>query len=117
MIATPTPDRPAQVATDADGAEPAALDALLSAWGGPQPKPRLLYLTPTGGNPTGVTMSGPRRAALYAVARAHGLLILEDDAYWHLTFGEVRLERLERQAESMASLRARPRACSRGGGA
>ncbi len=44
-------------------------------------KPRLIYCTPTIQNPTTATMSMGRRQAVVEVARAHGVPILEDDAY------------------------------------
>jgi DNA-binding transcriptional MocR family regulator len=43
--------------------------------------PRVLYLVPTLHNPTGATMSEARRARIVALARAHELLIIEDDVY------------------------------------
>ncbi|MDP2872070.1 MAG: PLP-dependent aminotransferase family protein, partial [Bacillota bacterium] len=42
-------------------------------------KPKLIYTMPTFHNPTGATMSGPRRADLVALAGRHGVPILEDD--------------------------------------
>jgi DNA-binding transcriptional MocR family regulator len=44
-------------------------------------RPKLLYCTPTLHNPTTGTMSRARREAVVAVARRHGVPILEDDAY------------------------------------
>jgi DNA-binding transcriptional MocR family regulator len=41
----------------------------------------LLYTTPTLQNPTTITMSAARRAALAKVARTHGVRIIEDDVY------------------------------------
>ncbi len=43
--------------------------------------PRLFYCNPTLHNPTTQTMSDRRRADIVAVARRHGLPIVEDDAY------------------------------------
>lgn len=43
--------------------------------------PRALYCNPTLLNPTTATISARRRAALIAVARRHGVKIIEDDAY------------------------------------
>jgi DNA-binding transcriptional MocR family regulator len=43
--------------------------------------PKLLYVNPTLQNPTTNTISAPRRLELIRIARAHGLSILEDDAY------------------------------------
>jgi DNA-binding transcriptional MocR family regulator len=49
-------------------------------------KPRLLYLVPTCGNPTGRTLVHDRRASILRLARVHGMLIIEDDIYGFLGF-------------------------------
>ncbi|MCO6452048.1 MAG: PLP-dependent aminotransferase family protein [Caldilineales bacterium] len=51
-------------------------------------RPRLLYLTPTFHNPTGVTMPLERRQYLLRLAAEHDLLLLEDDVYRHLWLDE-----------------------------
>lgn len=61
---------------DADGILPEALDA--ACRGG---APKALYVNPTLQNPTTLTMPEARREAVAAVARRHGLPIIEDDAY------------------------------------
>jgi 2-aminoadipate transaminase len=48
--------------------------------------PRLLYTVPTFHNPTGVSLSAERRAALLKLAADEDLLILEDDAYRELAY-------------------------------
>lgn len=68
------------VPTDGNGIRPEPLEEALRETGA-----RLLYLQPTHANPTGATLSGPRRAAVMALAQRHGLLILEDD--WARDFG------------------------------
>lgn len=66
------------VPLDAKGMRPDALDAELAA----QPAAhRAVYLTPTLHNPTGATMSLPRRRDIVAVCRAHDVAIIEDDVY------------------------------------
>ena len=50
--------------------------------------PKLLYTIPTFQNPTGRTMSLPRRRALIALARERGILVAEDDPYGDLWFDE-----------------------------
>ncbi|MCH6264251.1 PLP-dependent aminotransferase family protein [Neobacillus citreus] len=50
--------------------------------------PRLLYTIPTFQNPTGTTLSGERRNHLLELAAEYDFLILEDDAYGELSFGE-----------------------------
>lgn len=49
-----------------------------------------LYTNPTYNNPTGMTMSRPRREAVVALAREHDFVILEDDTYADLGFGGPR---------------------------
>lgn len=48
------------------------------------PKPFVLYMIPSGHNPTGTTQTAERRRAIYQVAERHDLLILEDDPYYLL---------------------------------
>ena len=45
---------------------------------------RVVYLTPTLQNPTGIVMPEKRRREIAAVAEKHGLTILEDDVYGFL---------------------------------
>ncbi len=65
--------------TDAQG-----IDAVAFAAACAQYAPKALYCNPTLLNPTTVTMSAERRAALVEVARFHGVPIIEDDAYGFL---------------------------------
>jgi DNA-binding transcriptional MocR family regulator len=44
-------------------------------------RPRALYCVPTIHNPTGAVMSEKRRAAIAAIARRHGVVIVEDDIH------------------------------------
>ncbi|NOX61241.1 MAG: PLP-dependent aminotransferase family protein [Chloroflexi bacterium] len=64
---------------DEQGARADALPELIE-----RHRPRLLYLTPTYQNPTGVCMPLARRREILQLAAAHHLLILEDDVYRHL---------------------------------
>ncbi|WP_051772241.1 aminotransferase-like domain-containing protein [Saccharothrix sp. NRRL B-16314] len=75
------------VPVDADGLDVDALERLLT---GPGTPPKLLYTIPDYQNPTGVSLSTERRHALVALARRHGLLIVEDVAYRELGFGDDR---------------------------
>jgi len=50
------------------------------------PAPKFVYDVPEFHNPTGVTLSGPRRAALVDLATRHGMVILEDDPYRRIRF-------------------------------
>ena len=56
----------------------------LTATGAPMPK--LLYLVPTGNNPTGNTMPDGDRAKLVSLCAAHGIVIVADDVYELLQF-------------------------------
>jgi 2-aminoadipate transaminase len=49
-------------------------------------RPRLLYLVPTYGNPTGISLSAERREAVLRLAAAHRMLVLEDDVYGFLGY-------------------------------
>lgn len=56
-----------------------ALDALCR-----RERVRALYTVPTNDNPTARTLSAAEREAIAAVARRHGVLVIEDDAYGQL---------------------------------
>lgn len=69
------------VATDENGLIPEALPELIR-----QHRPKLLYTIPNFQNPTGITLSAPRRAALAKIAAAHSLTVIEDDPYGKLRY-------------------------------
>ncbi|QRM31924.1 PLP-dependent aminotransferase family protein [Microvirga sp. VF16] len=64
------------VAMDGEGLDPAALEEACG-----RERPKAVYCVPTIHNPTTATMSALRREAIAAVARRHGIAIIEDDAY------------------------------------
>ncbi|MEE3627566.1 PLP-dependent aminotransferase family protein [Nitrospirillum sp. BR 11752] len=68
--------RAVPVPGDAQGPLPDAFEALCAAH-----RPRAFYTSPTIQNPTTLTIPAARRAALADIARAHGVAIVEDDAY------------------------------------
>ncbi|KAL8607183.1 hypothetical protein ACOMHN_009577 [Nucella lapillus] len=83
------------VRSDGDGLSPAHLAQVLSRWpasdarsDGESNVPRLLYLIPNGGNPTGAGLTLERKKEIYRLSRAHDLLILEDDPYFFLQFNQ-----------------------------
>ena len=93
LVEAPTYDRPLKilrargievtpVAMDDDGLD---LDALERALEG-GPKPAFLYTIPTFQNPSGRTLATARRHRLVELARAHDLLVLEDDPYGLVRF-------------------------------
>lgn len=73
------------VETDHEGLRPDSLKALLDSWPESRRKPKVLYVIPTGQNPSGSTLSEDRRCAIYQLAQEHNFIILEDDPYRHLT--------------------------------
>lgn len=66
----------APVAADRGGTDPDALAALCR-----RRRVKALYAMPTLHNPLGWVMSASRRLALAAVARRHGVMLIEDAAY------------------------------------
>lgn len=67
------------VAHDGEGLDPDAFEAACRNFA-----PRLLYTMPTLHNPTTGTASIERRRSIVRIAREHGVLIVEDDAYGFL---------------------------------
>ena len=51
-------------------------------------KPKLIYLVPTFGNPSGAMLSLERRLKILELAVRHQVLVVEDDPYGDLYFGE-----------------------------
>lgn len=64
------------VPMDREGMLPEALEALCS-----RVRPRAVFIVPSLHNPTTITLSMARREAITAIARAHNMLIVEDDVY------------------------------------
>jgi DNA-binding transcriptional MocR family regulator len=94
LVESPTYDRPLKILaglgaeTDAlpmddEGLDPDALESAL----GRGSKPAFLYTIPTFQNPSGRTLSTERRRRVVELARAHDLLVLEDDPYGLVRFG------------------------------
>ncbi|KAF5009745.1 hypothetical protein FDECE_4091 [Fusarium decemcellulare] len=73
---------------DDQGLVPSDLDHKLTTWNPAKgPKPFVLYMIPTGQNPTGATQSLERRKEIYELAEKHDLYILEDDPYYFIHLG------------------------------
>ncbi|XP_076758302.1 kynurenine/alpha-aminoadipate aminotransferase, mitochondrial [Xylocopa sonorina] len=51
-----------------------------------KPIPKLLYVNPTGANPTGTVLTESRRRRIYELSEIYNFLILEDDPYCFLHF-------------------------------
>jgi 2-aminoadipate transaminase len=71
------------VDTDSDGMIPEDLAGKLE-----KHRPKMIYVIPTFSNPTGQAWSLERRQAVLDLCRSTGTLILEDDPYGELKFGE-----------------------------
>ena len=74
------------VPMDEDGLVPEALGAELDRLRAEGRQAKLLYCVPNHHNPAGVTLAVERRARIVALAREHGVLVLEDDPYGLLGF-------------------------------
>ena len=66
---------------DADGVDVDKLEALIE-----EHKPKLVYLIPTFGNPSGATLSVARRQRILEIAVRTQTLVVEDDPYGELYF-------------------------------
>ena len=69
---------------DAHGVKTDELERLIV-----QHKPKFVYLIPSFGNPSGTLLSLERRKQVLAMAVRHDTLIVEDDPYGDLYFGEA----------------------------
>ncbi|KAK9704210.1 Aminotransferase class I and II [Popillia japonica] len=48
--------------------------------------PKIMYINPTGSNPTGTTMTLERKREIYKICCEYNILILEDDPYFFMHF-------------------------------
>ncbi len=69
---------------DGDGVRVDALERLIE-----EHRPKLVYLIPTFGNPSGATLSLERRRRVLELAVKHQVVLVEDDPYGDLYFGEA----------------------------
>ncbi|KAL5365565.1 pyridoxal phosphate-dependent transferase [Aspergillus floccosus] len=74
------------VYSDAHGLNPASLEQALSTWPSDSPRPKVLYTTPTGSNPTGQSCTENRKADILRLAKQFNFIVLEDDAYYYLNY-------------------------------
>lgn len=77
--------------TDEFGIIPESLEKILAEWPSEQTRPHALYTVPSGGNPTGVSSTFERKKAVYAICSKYDVVIVEDDPYYYLQFGEKRI--------------------------
>jgi 2-aminoadipate transaminase len=68
---------------DGDGVQTDALERLIE-----EHRPKFVYLIPTFGNPSGAMLSLERRRRVLELAVRHQVVIVEDDPYGDLYFGE-----------------------------
>lgn len=84
---------PVEISSDEDGLD---IEALAETCAGRPPK--VIYTIPNFQNPSGATLSLPRRRALLELAERWGALILEDDPYRQLRFRGEDLPSLRQMA-------------------
>jgi 2-aminoadipate transaminase len=69
---------------DGDGVQTDKLEQLIA-----EHKPKFVYLIPTFGNPSGAMLSAERRKRVLELAVKYNTIIVEDDPYGDLYFGEA----------------------------
>ncbi|AOW13075.1 aspartate aminotransferase [Hydrogenophaga crassostreae] len=69
---------------DGEGVKTDELERLIE-----EHRPKFVYLIPTFGNPSGALLNEERRRAVLAMAVKHQTLVVEDDPYGDLYFGET----------------------------
>ncbi|MBO3762977.1 MAG: PLP-dependent aminotransferase family protein [Thermoproteota archaeon] len=57
--------------------------------------PKFVYTVPTCQNPSGTSMTVDRRRHLLELASKYDFLIIEDDPYGYITFGDEKMERIK----------------------
>ena len=72
------------VPIDAHGVQVDKLEAMIQ-----QHKPKLVYIIPTFGNPSGALLSKERRLKILQLAVQYKTIVIEDDPYGDLYFGEA----------------------------
>lgn len=80
--------RPLQIATDQDGLVVEALAERLQALARQGDRARMLYVIPNFQNPSGITLAAERRRAVLDLAHRYDLLLVEDDVYRDLAYGD-----------------------------
>ncbi|XP_060578972.1 kynurenine/alpha-aminoadipate aminotransferase, mitochondrial-like [Ruditapes philippinarum] len=77
------------IKSDKNGLDPSDLENVMSNWNvSDSDIPKLLYLIPNGGNPTGHGLTEERKRKIYSIAQKYNLIILEDDPYFYLQFNK-----------------------------
>ncbi|KAF8322648.1 TdiD protein [Clavulina sp. PMI_390] len=78
-----------EVPVDGEGIVASALEEMLANWPWGKKMPKYLYTIPYGCNPSGATASLERRVKVLELARKYKFLILEDDPYYLLYYGDA----------------------------
>ena len=78
----------AHVAMDEDGLIPEALRAEIARLRGLGKRIKFLYTVPNFHNPAGVTLTWERRVEILEIARSNDILVVEDNPYGLLHFGQ-----------------------------
>ncbi|XP_042889003.1 kynurenine/alpha-aminoadipate aminotransferase, mitochondrial-like isoform X1 [Penaeus japonicus] len=95
-ILNPFEPRYVAVQCDHEGMNPEALKEALSQWKPEEIRdvktgvPKVLYINPNACNPTGVSVGEQRRREIYNIASEYNLIILEDDPYYFVQFGNLK---------------------------
>ncbi|KAJ3522241.1 hypothetical protein NMY22_g11975 [Coprinellus aureogranulatus] len=76
------------VNVDEDGVRSSDLEEILKNWDPSKPRPKAIYTIPFGSNPAGVTASYERRVQLLHLAKKYDFLIIEDDPYYFIYYGD-----------------------------
>ncbi|KAK0481177.1 PLP-dependent transferase [Armillaria luteobubalina] len=79
---------------DVHGIRADGLEATLREWDTTHPgvkRPHVLYVIPTGQNPTGCTMPISRKQEIYDICVKYDIIIVEDDPYYILQFDSYKL--------------------------
>lgn len=76
------------VEVDEEGVRTSDLQEILENWDPSKPKPKAIYTVPFGSNPAGVTASHERRVQLLLLAKKYDFIILEDDPYYFVSYGD-----------------------------
>ncbi|XP_022915117.1 kynurenine/alpha-aminoadipate aminotransferase, mitochondrial [Onthophagus taurus] len=92
IIISPVKSKLLPVDQDQYGLNPEELRSTLEDWkekclqNESYKMPKMIYINPTGSNPTGTSMTLERKRQIYEICCEYNIIILEDDAYYFLHF-------------------------------
>lgn len=70
-----------EVDVDEEGLSATRLEEILANWPKDKKRPRVIYSTPVGCNPSGCSSSAQRKLDVLKVMKKYDLLMMEDDPY------------------------------------